>query len=210
MNNITLDKINTMAAELEAMKAQLAEPTVKSNWTNASPDFLAKNQPEWIAKGAHYKSLRESFGISKAKTARMLGVSTTKLTKFEQGGCVSHAALMENAYRMLMTEYKLGLMTTRDYSSELIEIICQNLQDGIDDDYIIYEIALTLRENGYKVLGSNHVMKVVKKIKGLKDVDTVARFVSKVYPIYITDDEISNIKHMSDQSFKQLISTEVH
>lgn len=60
--------------------------------------FIEENQNEWKEIGSRYKGWREAHGYSKTEIAKQLGVSTNKLTKFENGDPITNPKLMEKAY----------------------------------------------------------------------------------------------------------------
>jgi len=64
--------------------------------------FLDISRPYWEQAGKRFQKLRESLGLSLNSVSRELGVSASRLRRFENGLAVKDAKLIENAYRMLV------------------------------------------------------------------------------------------------------------
>lgn len=60
--------------------------------------FMRDNAPRWKEDGESCKKLRETWNFSKSELAEYLGVSESKLRKFESGKPVTHARLLAMAY----------------------------------------------------------------------------------------------------------------
>jgi transcriptional regulator with XRE-family HTH domain len=110
-------EVNSITAEIEAMKAQLGTSLAQGNGfrdvgdikrTMASDEFLSANMDEWKEIGGEYTTWRTEQGLSKTEVARSLGISINTLTKFEQGKPVLRARAIESAYDMLRYIYKIN------------------------------------------------------------------------------------------------------
>jgi predicted transcriptional regulator len=64
--------------------------------------FISENQKEWVLIGENLKKSREDAGYSMAYVARNLGISPSRLKKFESGQPVDSAKLIESAYKHFM------------------------------------------------------------------------------------------------------------
>lgn len=102
MNNLlTVEQLNTMAEQIEATKLSLiAREESKDYFEAAKERFIKENQDEWRETGKYYRSLRVSQGLSQADVAYAIGVSPSKISNFENGHSISHAKLVEKAYKM--------------------------------------------------------------------------------------------------------------
>lgn len=71
--------------------------------------FMRKNSPDWIAQGQECKELRESFSYGISELAEDLGVSESKIRKFESGKPVTHAKLMVRSYFYFFRLFELQI-----------------------------------------------------------------------------------------------------
>lgn len=60
--------------------------------------YVEDNRDNWKEIGAEYKFTRESFNISKAEMARLIGCSPSKVNKFENGEPIQASTMMKRAY----------------------------------------------------------------------------------------------------------------
>jgi DNA-binding transcriptional regulator YiaG len=60
--------------------------------------FMRDNASRWKEDGESCKKLRETWNFTKSELSEYLGVSETKLRKFESGKPVTHARLLAMAY----------------------------------------------------------------------------------------------------------------
>lgn len=71
--------------------------------------FIKSNAERWREDGDHCKGLREEWGFSIAELAEHIGVSETKLRKFETGKPVTHAKLLALSIIRFFQLYKLQM-----------------------------------------------------------------------------------------------------
>jgi ribosome-binding protein aMBF1 (putative translation factor) len=64
--------------------------------------WIAQQTDKWTGIGRVYQEKRDQLGISRRKAAEALGISPSRLGKFENGDPVRDAKLIENAYRMFL------------------------------------------------------------------------------------------------------------
>ncbi|WP_339182820.1 helix-turn-helix transcriptional regulator [Paenibacillus sp. FSL R5-0701] len=62
--------------------------------------FMRRNKSAWENEGTEAKKLREKWGYSLSELAECIGVSSSKLRKYESGNPVTHAKLLGMAYEM--------------------------------------------------------------------------------------------------------------
>lgn len=129
---LTIDKLNDMAAQIEATKLSLVtQEQGMSDHDKKVDRFIAEHQAEWKAIGEHYRLLRKSRGFTQSQVAEALGVSPTKISQFENGKCVSHANLLENAYSMFFAidDEINGVLDIERYTDHIIG----NIEEFVTD-----------------------------------------------------------------------------
>ncbi|MDM5283120.1 helix-turn-helix domain-containing protein [Peribacillus frigoritolerans] len=70
--------------------------------------WIEEQSEEWEEVGEECRTLRKIYGITVKELSSMLGISTTRIYKFENGQPIRDAFLVENAYRMAVTIYQLS------------------------------------------------------------------------------------------------------
>ncbi|CDQ20992.1 helix-turn-helix domain-containing protein [Halobacillus karajensis] len=75
---------------------------------NRSKDtFIQKNQTEWKDLGQKYKAIREDRGHSLSFVAYELGISASRLKRFEEGEPVTSSKLIQAAYSHFLNFWEL-------------------------------------------------------------------------------------------------------
>jgi transcriptional regulator with XRE-family HTH domain len=214
-NVIIMEELKDMSAKIAAMEAQLATSGAKGYARERKDTYIEENRESWVSIAAPYKAWREAMNLSKTYVAGKLGIALSTLSRWEYGGSSKIAKTIQAGYDMLRVLEDLKVLVNKfhiepqpvDYQSILIGLIAQNLQEGIGDEDILDELAITLHEHKY----SRYVTTIAKEIKQLKDGNAIAKFVNQVYDVCIDDQEIQQLKDLSTKSFAEryLLSGEV-
>ena len=123
-NVLTVEQLNSMSAQIEAHKLALVSREESRGYLEERKErFIAKHQEEWKAMGSHYRSLRVACGLSQEQVADAIGVSTSKVSNFENGRSITHAKLVAKAYEMFLAIHKevCDLENIHDYAGNVIE-----------------------------------------------------------------------------------------
>lgn len=93
------------------------DPTKREDW-------IADNQSEWFWKGLALKSKRDEYGVTLKFMADVLGVSQSRLKRFEAGEPVRDAKLLYNSYILLFSK--------RELEQEYVSLVnfMQNVANG--------------------------------------------------------------------------------
>lgn len=79
--------------------------------------YMRDNKPYWEAQGLAAKELREKWSCSFADLAENIGVSESKLRKYESGKPVTHAKMLGISYAMY---FKLLDYYVKEHRSTLL------------------------------------------------------------------------------------------
>lgn len=71
--------------------------------------YVEENKEFWIEEGQEMKSKREELGISKNEMARMIGCSSSKLTRYENGEPINSPKMMKHGYRNVLKLHEFRL-----------------------------------------------------------------------------------------------------
>lgn len=131
-NILTVEQLDTMAAQIEATKLSLvAREESRENLEARKERFIAQHQSEWKETGSHYRALRISKGLSQESVAEALGVSASKISNFENGKSITHAKLVAKSYKMFLAIHQevCNIETIEDYASSVIGNIEELVRD---------------------------------------------------------------------------------
>jgi DNA-binding XRE family transcriptional regulator len=71
--------------------------------------FMRDNRDRWQEEGCTLKEMREKNDFTVSELSEYLGVSETKIRKFESGKPVTHARLLSVAYRMFFQMFETSV-----------------------------------------------------------------------------------------------------
>lgn len=84
--------------------------------------YMKSNADKWKEEGEYCKNLREEWSYTVAELAEYLGVSETKLRKFESGKPVIHAKLLSmaiiNFFKLVSLQHNEGSLTHENSTSQ--------------------------------------------------------------------------------------------
>lgn len=84
---------------------------------NQRKDYVKVMQEEWVQEGQEMKSKREELGINKNEMAQMIGCSTSKLTRYENGEPINSPKMMRNGYQNVID--LMAIRYNKDYQRQV-------------------------------------------------------------------------------------------
>ncbi|MGP7815532.1 helix-turn-helix domain-containing protein [Niallia sp. 01092] len=78
-----------------------------TNYETAKQQFILDNTKEWTQRGQRLKERREKLQISLTSLSKMLGTSTSRIRKFENGEPVTLSKSLESSYQMALEMHEL-------------------------------------------------------------------------------------------------------
>ena len=69
-------------------------------------DFIKQNRSEWQSTGRSFQAHRESLSLKKTVVAKIIGICTSTLTKFETGAPMNNYKLILNCYTLLIEKWE--------------------------------------------------------------------------------------------------------
>lgn len=84
-------------------------------WRETKDTWVDINRERWIREGQRLKERRQNVGISRAKMARLMEVSTSRLRRLEIGEGIRDARVIRKFYEVTVDNIEREI----DFSNEL-------------------------------------------------------------------------------------------
>lgn len=125
-----MTKIEEFQNELKALQSKLNGVSVGDldkefeEHKERRDKYIKEHKQEWLDAGAYYKTWREEHYLSKAEVARRIGISSSTLTKYENGEPVMRANMIETAYDALIGSAPISITDTDSLEDFFNGVLC--------------------------------------------------------------------------------------
>ena len=118
-NVLTMEQLESITSQIEAHKVALvARDESRDIFEQAKERFIIDNQESWKETGEYYRSLRMKQGLTQENIAKAIGVSASKISKFERGQCITNSKLLEKACHMFLMIHEVNNMLSAKSDSK--------------------------------------------------------------------------------------------